>query len=155
MGSCHTRIPKMILFWFQSNWIIMQQVPVSNIIMLMKSPKRSIVKNGLSISYNQAVLSARSSRQSVVPVGVWREMCWSQSAWMKSMTEWTHFSESRGLVGIRNWNDSVSKAQTLNSLCTDPPPLRKNRRKGPFSEGVGVVCTQANTKMTICPRHRH
>ena len=40
------RIPTMILFWFQSDWIIMQQVPVSNIIMSTKSPKRSIVKNG-------------------------------------------------------------------------------------------------------------
>ena len=34
----------------------------------------------------------------------------------------------RGLVGIRNRN---------NSLCTDPPPVRKNRRRGPFSEGGG------------------
>ena len=29
----------------------------------------------------------------------------------------------RGLVGIRNWNDNLPKAQTLNSLCTDPSPL--------------------------------
>ena len=41
-----SRIPKMILFWFQSNWILIQQVPISNI-MSMKSRKRSIVKNGL------------------------------------------------------------------------------------------------------------
>ena len=46
------------------------------------------------------------------------------------MTEWTHLSESRGLVGIRNWNDNLPNAQTLNSLCTEPPPLRKNRRRG-------------------------
>ena len=42
----------------------MQQVPLSNIIMSMKSPKRSIVKNGLFGYFrDQAVLSARSSRQ--------------------------------------------------------------------------------------------
>ena len=29
----YIRIPKMTLFWFQSNSIIMEQVPVSNIIM--------------------------------------------------------------------------------------------------------------------------
>ena len=56
------RIPKMILFLFQSNWIIMQQVPVPNIIMSMKSPRRyQLWKMAYSaISYDQAVLSARN-----------------------------------------------------------------------------------------------
>ena len=52
----------MILFLFHSNWIIMQQVPVSNIIMSMKSPRRyQLWKMAYSaISYDQAVLSARN-----------------------------------------------------------------------------------------------
>ena len=48
--------------------------------MSMKSPKRSVVKNGFFGLFHQAVLP-RDRRQSEVPVGVWRKMCWSQSAW--------------------------------------------------------------------------
>ena len=147
----------MILFWFQSDWIIMQQVPVSNIIMSIKSPKRSIVKKWLFRLFHQAVLP-RDSRQSEVPVGVWRKMCWSQrmdditshlaSCHLSKCSKCSKDNENelilarvriRGLVGIRNWNDNLPKAQKLNSLCTDPPPLRKNRRRGPFSEeGLGA-----------------
>ena len=47
----------------------------------MKSPKRSIVKNGF-FGYFIKQFSPRDCRQSEVPVGVWRKMCWSQSAWM-------------------------------------------------------------------------
>ena len=74
------------------------------------------------------------------------------------MTEWTHFSESRGLVGIRDWNDNLPKAQTL-IACVQTPPLLLSVGKigegAPSRRGWGVVCTRANTKMTICPRHGH
>ena len=72
------------------------------------------------------------------------------------MTKWTHFSES--VVGIRNWNDNLPKAQTL-IACVQTPPLLLSVGKigegAPSRRGWGVVCTRANTKMTICPRHGH
>ena len=52
--------------------------------MSMKSPKRSIVKNGFFGYFIKQFFReiVDSCRQSQVPIGVWRKMCWSQSAKM-------------------------------------------------------------------------
>ena len=43
----------------------------------------------------------------------------------------------RGLVGIRNRNDNLPKAQTLNNLCTDPLLSGKIGEEAPSPRGGG------------------
>ena len=79
--------------------------------MSMKSPKRSVVKNGFFGLFHQAVLP-RDRRQSEVPVGVWRKMCWSQSAWMILRRTWPAVT----CLGVVASLASVARTMKMNSF---------------------------------------